>query len=60
MNPTRIAGAGVDCHSVKVKRLFFFAERHGHAWLKRLDRQAIDLGRGKRMLVKGRATTSNT
>ena len=44
----------VDCRNVKVKRLFFFfADRHQHAWLKRLDRSAIDLGSGKRMLVKG-------
>ena len=43
-----------DCRNVKVKRLFlFFADRHPHAWLKRLDKQAIDLGNGKRMLVKG-------
>jgi hypothetical protein len=42
------------CHSVKVKRLFFyFADRHSHAWLKRLDRKAVDLGEGKRMLVRG-------
>lgn len=41
------------CGSVKVKRLFFFfADRHQHAWLKRIDRAAVDLGRGKRMLVK--------
>jgi hypothetical protein len=37
-----------------VKRLFFFlADRHHHAWLKRLDKNAVDLGEGKRMLVKG-------
>jgi hypothetical protein len=43
-----------ECHSVKVKRLFFyFADRHSHAWLKRLDREAVDLGEGKRMLVRG-------
>jgi hypothetical protein len=37
-----------------VKRLFFFfADRHQHAWLKRIDRAAVDLGKGKRMLVKG-------
>ena len=43
-----------DCRSVKVKRLFFFfADRHQHAWLERLDKDAIDLGEGKRMLVKG-------
>jgi hypothetical protein len=39
---------------VKVKRLFlWFAERHSHAWLPKLDRKDIDLGSGKRMLVRG-------
>jgi hypothetical protein len=36
------------------KRLFFFfADRHPHAWLKRLDKKTVNLGEGKRMLVKG-------
>jgi len=39
---------------VKVKRLFFFfADRHRHAWLKHLKKDEVDLGTGKRMLVKG-------
>ena len=43
-----------DCLSVKVKRLFFyFAERHGHARLKALDRDAIDLGSDNRVLARG-------
>lgn len=43
-----------NCTSVKVKRLFFFlADRHHHAWLNRLDKDSIDLGTGKRMLVRG-------
>lgn len=43
----------IRCRSIKVKRLFFFfADRHQHAWLKRIDRSAVDLGKGKRMLVK--------
>jgi hypothetical protein len=42
------------CRSIKVKRLFFFfADRHQHAWLKRINRAAVDLGKGKRMLAKG-------
>jgi hypothetical protein len=54
LSPVRMQKLLVDCRSVKVKRLFFFfADRHQHAWLKRLDRKAIDLGSGKRMLVKG-------
>lgn len=54
LSPRRLQGLLIDCRSVKVKRLFFFfAVRHGHAWLKRIDRDAVDLGSGKRMLVKG-------
>lgn len=53
-SPKRLQKLLLDCESVKVKRLFFlFADRHRHAWLKRLDKDAIDLGRGKRMLVPG-------
>ena len=40
------------CRSIKVKRLFLFlAERHRHAWLKKLDTSRIQLGSGKRALV---------
>lgn len=54
LSPRRLQKLLKDCRSVKVKRLFlWFAERHGHTWLKRIDRDAIDLGRGKRMLVRG-------
>lgn len=54
LSPTRIENLLEDCHNVKVKRLFFFfADRHKHAWLKRLDKEAVDLGTGKRMLVRG-------
>lgn len=54
LSPMRLQGLLTDCRSVKVKRLFFFfADRHQHAWLRRLDRKAIDVGQGKRVLVKG-------
>jgi hypothetical protein len=54
LSPRRLQKLLGECRSVKVKRLFFyFADRHQHAWLKRLDKDAIDLGEGKRMLVKG-------
>jgi hypothetical protein len=54
LSPRRLHTLLVACRSVKVKRLFlWFAERHQHAWLKKLDRKTIDLGHGKRMLVKG-------
>ena len=43
-----------ECSSVKVKRLFLFlAEECGLAWFNRLDLDRIDLGRGKRVIVKG-------
>jgi Transcriptional regulator, AbiEi antitoxin, Type IV TA system/Transcriptional regulator, AbiEi antitoxin N-terminal domain len=54
LSPARLQKLLVGCRNVKVKRLFFFfADRHQHAWLKRLDRKAVDLGQGKRVLVKG-------
>jgi hypothetical protein len=41
------------CRSVKVKRLFLFmAEKAGHDWLSYLNLEKIDLGSGKRSIVK--------
>lgn len=54
LRPRHLQKLLVDCRSVKVKRLFFFfADRHQHAWLKHLDKSAINLGSGKRALVPG-------
>ncbi len=54
LSPRRLQLLLVACRNVKVKRLFlWFAERHQHAWLKKLNRKDINLGRGKRMLVRG-------
>lgn len=54
LSPRRLQALLVGCRNVKVKRLFFwFAERHKHSWLKELDRKAVDLGKGKRMIVRG-------
>ncbi|EIM31112.1 type IV toxin-antitoxin system AbiEi family antitoxin domain-containing protein [Microvirga lotononidis] len=54
LSPRRLETLLTDCRSIKVKRLFFFfADRHQHAWLKHIDRSKVDLGTGKRMLVKG-------
>ena len=42
------------CINIKVKRLFFwFAERHDHAWLAKLNSEDYDLGAGKRSLAPG-------
>ena len=54
LSSRRLQALLADCRSVKAKRLFFyFADRHQHAWLKQIKREAIALGTGKRMLVKG-------
>ena len=54
LRPDRLKKLLHDCKNVKVKRLFFFfADRHKHAWFKRLDKNAVDLGKGDRALVKG-------
>jgi hypothetical protein len=54
LNPLRLHQLLIDCRSIKVKRLFlWFAERHNHPWLKQIDRKDIDLGHGRRMLVRG-------
>jgi hypothetical protein len=54
LSPKRLQELLLDCRSIKVKRLFFFfADRHDHRWLKRIRRKEIDLGKGKRVLVKG-------
>jgi hypothetical protein len=54
LSPRRLQTLLEACASVKVKRLFlFFADRHRHAWRSRLDMSRVDLGSGKRVLVKG-------
>lgn len=53
LSPRKLQPLLHACRSVKVKRLFlWFAERHRPPWLTALDRSGIDLGKGKRMLVK--------
>lgn len=43
----------MDCRQVKAKRLFlWFSERHGHAWFQKLDTGKLDLGSGKRQIIK--------
>lgn len=54
LSPRRLQTLLEACASVKVKRLFFFfADRHRLAWRSRLDMERVDLGAGKRVLVKG-------
>ena len=43
-----------SCRSVKAKRLFLFlADLCGHSWVDKLDVLKVDLGKGKRSIVKG-------
>lgn len=54
ISPRRMQSLLEQTKSVKVKRLFFFfAERHHHRWLDHIAQEKVDLGKGKRMLVKG-------
>lgn len=54
LSPRRMQKLLTTCQSVKVKRLFFYiADRHQHPWLAQIDRSVVDLGAGKRVLVKG-------
>jgi hypothetical protein len=54
LSPNRLENLLLDCRSVKVKRLFFFfADRHQHGWLKHINKNLVNLGKGKRMLVRG-------
>jgi len=43
-----------NCESVKVKRLFLYIARETHQpWLPEINRTKINLGKGKRVVVKG-------
>jgi hypothetical protein len=54
LRPQRLEKLLTLCKSKKVKRLFLlFADRHGHAWLRHIDRSKINLGTGPRALVEG-------
>ncbi len=54
LSPRRLQSLLERYKSVKTKRLFLFLARYyNHAWLKRLDEDKIDLGAGRRQIVKG-------
>lgn len=54
LRPALLARLLQTCTSVKAKRLFFFfADRHSHAWWRHVDRDSVDLGKGKRQLARG-------
>ncbi len=54
--PRQIQTLLEKCQSIKVKRLFLYmAEKAKHSWVKYLDIAKIDLGKGKRSIVKNGA-----
>lgn len=54
LRPQLISTLLQRCDSIKAKRLFLaLAGRHRHAWLPHVSLQNVDLGRGKRVLVRG-------
>lgn len=54
LSPRRLQKLLEDCRSIKVKRLLlWFAERHQFRWKLQIKEERIDLGTGKRMLVRG-------
>jgi len=53
LQPEMVQNLLEKCRSVKAKRLFlFFSEKAGHTWFKYLSTENIDLGKGKRSIVK--------
>ena len=54
MRPHLVTEVLAACQSMTMRRLFFvFADRHSHGYLNRIDRNAIDLGSGPRVLFEG-------
>lgn len=53
LRPTLVQELLETCTTIKVKRLFLFmAEKLNHSWFKHLNLSKVDLGKGKRSLVK--------
>ena len=53
LRPTLVQELLEACASIKVKRVFLFmAEKLNHSWYKHLHLSKVDLGKGKRSLVK--------
>ncbi len=51
--PTTVQDLLMQCKSVKVKRLFLYlAQKADHSWVRKLRKDEIDLGSGKRSIIK--------
>ncbi|HEY9036823.1 MAG TPA: type IV toxin-antitoxin system AbiEi family antitoxin domain-containing protein [Pseudomonadales bacterium] len=54
LRPTLLNDLLQHCQSVKAKRVFLcLAENSAYAWREKIDQNAVDLGAGKRQVVKG-------
>lgn len=54
LRPNVVTELLAACRSLKVKRLFLFLSLYYHyPWAEKVDRSAIDIGTGKRMVVRG-------
>lgn len=54
LSPTRLNELLRLCPNVKAKRLCgWLLQRHDHAWIKRIEWNTVDLGKGKRSVIKG-------
>jgi len=54
LRPSVLQSLLESCRSVKVKRLFLhMAATYNHGWFNRIDESSIDLGSGKREIIKG-------
>lgn len=53
VRPSQVQTLLENCHSIKVKRLFLYlAEKVNHEWFSRINLEKIELGIGKRSIVK--------
>jgi len=53
LRPDHVQALLENCRSVKVKRLFLYlAEKSGHGWFQYLKPDKVDLGSGKRSIVR--------
>ena len=53
LRPNQVQELLEKCESIKVKRLFLYmAEKAAHSWFTYLDLKRVDLGQGKRSIVK--------
>ena len=56
LRPALVRELLLACSHVLAKRLFlWFAARHQQAWFRKLDTKGIDLGNGKRLVIRGGA-----